>query len=268
MANLGEVLASARRASRPSLLVYMMAGSVPDDRLLEVVDALVGADVTGLELGFPFSDPMAEGPVIQRAASDALGRGFRWKDLLGVLRTASARLPCAVMTYLNPILQRGEEAALGELREAGASALILPDLPVEAAGPLRRARTRTRVDTVLLATPATGPERLGRIIRGTQGFLYLVSRFGTTGVRTGPADLPSQAGAEGELAPLVQEAHRVRPRLPVLVGFGISAPEDVRRHLDSGADGVIVGSSVQARLTEGRSAQEIAGNVASLRPKA
>ncbi|MDE1820773.1 MAG: tryptophan synthase subunit alpha [Euryarchaeota archaeon] len=262
MPHLGEVLASRRAERTPSLLVYMMAGSVPDERFLATVDALKGVGVTGLELGFPFSDPMAEGPVIQKAASDALARGFHWPDLLRLLRSCSEKLPCAVMTYTNPIVQRGELSALQDLASAGGSALILPDLPVEALAPFRRARQTTRVDTVLLASPATQAERLRTLVVRTEGFLYLVSRYGTTGA--GGGNTPSTQGREGELRPLLDASHALRPKLPVLVGFGVSTPEDVRRHLSAGADGVVVGSAVQRRLSEGESPQGIAGYVRGL----
>ena len=262
MPHLGEVLAARRRAGEPSLLVYMMAGSVPDERFLATVEALDKAGVAGLELGFPFSDPMAEGPVIQRAASDALGRGFHWADLLRLLSSASARLPCAVMTYLNPIVQRGEVTALRELHEAGGSALILPDLPVETVAPFRSARKTSRVDTVLLASPATQPDRLAALVRRTEGFLYLVSRYGTTGA--GGGQTPSTQGKEAELRPILERAHALRPRLPVLVGFGVSTPEDAQRHVAAGADGVVVGSAVQSRLSNGRSPEEIGAFVQGL----
>lgn len=262
MLHLGETLAARRRSNASSLLVYMMAGSVPEARFLETVDVLRAAGVTGLEIGFPFSDPMAEGPIIQQAASDALRQGFHWADLLHLLRAASERLPCAVMTYLNPILQRGENRVLSELHESGASALILPDLPVEASAVLRAERRRRKVDTVLLASPATTSDRLSLLVRKTEGFLYLVSRYGTTGAGGGAT--PSTQGREGDLRPLIDRAHDLRSTLPVLVGFGVSTPDDVRRHRSAGADGVIVGSAVQSRLSDGRTPAEIGAYVASL----
>ncbi len=262
MPHLGETLAARRRSKQSSLLVYMMAGSVPEERFLSTVDALKTAGVTGLELGFPFSDPMAEGPVIQQAATDALRQGFHWPDLLRLLSACSQRLPCAVMTYLNPVLQRGEARAFEEMHGAGGSALILPDLPVEAAGPFRALRRKEKVDTVLLASPATTPDRLSLLVRRTEGFLYLVSRYGTTGA--GEGTTPSTQGKEGDLGPLIARAHELRPDLPVLVGFGVRSREDVERHRTSGADGVIVGSAVQTRLSAGRSPEEIGAFVASL----
>lgn len=264
MPHLGDTLAARRKAAEPSLLVYLMAGSVPNVRFLATVKELAEAGVTGLELGFPFSDPMAEGPVIQKASADALARGFRWKDLLELLPQVAALLPCAVMTYLNPILQRGEARALQEVHDAGGSALILPDLPLEQLAPFRKARRSTSMDTVLLASPASSPERLKELTRRTEGFLYLVSKYGTTGV--GPGDVPNLApsSAAVDLRPLVETAHALRTKLPVLVGFGVSSAEDVRRHLAAGADGVVVGSALQHRLSQGDEPSQVRELVAPL----
>jgi tryptophan synthase alpha chain len=266
MSSLRETLREHQKAEKGSLLVYLMGGAVPAERYLEIVDALHGAGVTGMEIGFPFSDPMAEGPVIQRAAVEALGRGTHWEDLLALVRGVSAKMPCAVMTYLNPILQRGEARALQDLASAGASALILPDLPVESVGVFRKERKATGVDTVLLASPTTRTERLRELTRASEGFLYVVSRFGTTGVtgssRSSPAPL--------DLTPLLASVHELRPTLPALVGFGVAGPEDVLRHRRSGADGVIVGSALQERVLAGASPQTLGefaqGLVAALAP--
>jgi tryptophan synthase alpha chain len=255
MGSLREVLSHRRRQGKASLLAYLMAGSVDPARWADVVDTLVSTGIQGLEVGFPFSDPMAEGPVIQKAASASLSRGYRWSDLLDTLRSLSGHVPLAVMTYLNPILQRGVERAYQEMGQAGGSALILPDLPLEEAGPFRRAGRLAGVDTVLLASPATGPERLRRLVRSTEAFLYVVSRYGTTGAESG--ETPSTHFRTAPLAPLLRSAREVRRGLPLLVGFGVSRPEDVRRYLEEGADGVVVGSAFQSRMMSDASPSEI-----------
>jgi tryptophan synthase alpha chain len=184
--------------------------------------------------------------VIQRAAVDALEGGMAWERFLPLMHETSGRLPCAVMTYLNPILQRGVGRALSEVAGAGGRALILPDLPFEEVGEFRSHRRESQVDTVLLASPATERVRLGHIARHSEGFLYLVSRYGTTGVArrgSGPRQNP-------DLTSLVGASHRARPTLPVLIGFGVSTPADVRRLRRSGAEGVIVGSAFQRMLSE------------------
>lgn len=260
MRSLGEVLSARMRSGRGSLLAYLMAGSVDDRHLLDAVDSLASAGVTGLELGFPFSDPMAEGPVIQRAAADALQGGMTWERLLPLVHEASGRLPCAVMTYLNPILQRGVGRALSEVAGAGGSALILPDLPLEEVGEFRSHRRESQVDTVLLASPATERARLGQIARHTEGFLYLVSRYGTTGV----ARRGSGPRRDPDLTSRVGGSHGTRPTLPVLIGFGVSTPADVRRLRRSGAEGVIVGSAFQRMLSEDRRPGELGALAGSL----
>lgn len=248
MASLGETLTARKRAGKGSLLAYLMAGTVPPERYLEAVDRLRASGVTGIEVGFPFSDPIAEGPVIQRAASESLRLGFRWEALMSILPQVSSRVPTAVMTYLNIFHHRGVPAALEDLSRGGATAVIIPDLPVEEVGPFRSAGKRSHVDPVLLASPGSAHGRVEQIARGTRGFLYVVSRYGTTGVVNDKAIDPARSSPE--LSGILTGARKVRPRLPLLVGFGVSHPEDVRRYRGMGADGVIVGSAFQSLLTE------------------
>ena len=257
MGRLGEVLRHRRERGEGSLLTYLMAGSVPPETFLSCVRAFRAAGVAGVEVGFPFSDPMAEGPVIQRAATIALARGTRWADLLRLLPPVAEELPVAVMTYLNVILRPGGGGGLQELRDHGADAVILPDLPLEG---LRDLGPRGRVegmDVVLLASPATGADRLRRLARRTQGFLYLVSRYGTTGL--GGGTTPSTQTHALDLTEEIRRVHAERPRLPVLAGFGVRDAQDVRSFLEQGADGAIVGSLLQARLNEGAGVSEIDG---------
>ncbi len=256
MATLREAIAARARTGKGSLLAYLMGGSVPPETYLETVDVLCSAGLTGLEVGFPFSDPMAEGPVIQKAASDALAAGMRWEGLLRFLPQVASRVPCAVMTYLNVLQHRGIPVALGDLAAAGASAVIVPDLPVEESAAFRSAGRKVGVDVVLLASPATSEERLRTLARRTGAFLYLVSRYGTTGVTNEKSLEGARTGPE--LSPLISAVHRDRPGLPVLVGFGVSTPEDVRRYRAMGADGVIVGSALQQLVARKAPSQEIA----------
>lgn len=262
MPTLGETLAGRRRSGKGSLLAYLMGGTLPRERYLEAVDRLTAIGVTGLEVGFPFSDPIAEGPVIQRAATEALSRDFHWADLLDLVPETSRRLPTAVMTYLNVFEHRGIGPSLTEIGAQGVSAVIVPDLPVEEADVFRNERGRTGIDTVLLASPGAPPTRVKRIARRTEGFLYLVSRYGTTGVTNEKALDPSRPAPE--LSGILKEVRTTRPRLPVLVGFGVSRPEDVRRYRTLGADGVVVGSAFQALLGPGGSLkplEDLAGDL-------
>ncbi len=153
------------------------------------------------------------------------------------------------MTYANPVLAHGLRPGMDSLRRAGAGGLIVPDLSFEEAGPWVRAARGAGLALVLLAAPATSPERVGWIARRSRGFLYLVSRYGTTG-----RDRPTGAA---DLAPLVRAAHRAAPRLPVLVGFGVRDRASSARALKSGADGVIVGSALEERIRGRASASDL-----------
>lgn len=213
--------------------------------LASLVRSLAHGGASALELGFPFSDPIADGPTLEAAADRALSNGTEWSDLLRQISSASAILPTAVMTYANPVLRRGLAEGMAALRRAGASGLIVPDLSLEESGPWSRAAHAARLSLALLAAPSASPGRVGEIARRSKGFLYLVSRFGTTG--------RSRPGASSELGPLVRAAHKASPRLPVLVGFGVRDKASAAQALSSGADGVIVGSALEVRLQRGDS---------------
>jgi tryptophan synthase alpha chain len=238
---LAEVLAERRAAGTGSLLVYLMV----DKTRLPLVGRLAricrDAGVTGLELGFPFSDPIADGPVLQAAAVRALAHRTHWSDLLSALDAATRELPCAVMTYANPVFRRGIGDACRDVRRHGGSALIVPDLPWDESASWQAAARSAGLALVQMASPATSVARVGALARSSEAFLYLVSRYGTTG-------RGSLAGT-GELAPLVRAAHRARPELPVLVGFGIRAAADMTDVRRAQADGAVVGSAFEERLS-------------------
>ncbi len=237
---LAEVLADRRHQGRGSVLMYLMVDSARRGKMRSLARTARGAGVAGLELGFPFSDPIADGPVLQAAAASALAHRTGWGDLLEALATVSEELPTAVMTYANPVYRRGMGRAFREIQRCGGSAIILPDVSYEESGPWRREAERFGLSFVQMASPASSPRRVARLAHACSGFLYLVSRFGTTG--------------RGLLSPLavlrnrVQASHRARPDLPVLVGFGVRNVEDLAPAIQSGADGVIVGTAVEERL--------------------
>jgi len=209
--------------------------------LLPLVRACRRAGVTGIELGFPFSDPIADGPVLQAAASRALHDGTDWQDLLAALRAASRELPTAVMTYANPVFHHGLQTACNDVARAGGSALIVPDLALEESGPWRSAAHRAGLSLVQMGSPATPVARVRALAEATLGFLYLVSRFGTTG--------RGRQAPGSELRSLVSAAHVIRPDLPVLIGFGVRTAQDLGPVRATGADGAIVGSAVEEILS-------------------
>ena len=224
-----------------SLLAYLMVDAARSRALPGLARACREAGVTALELGFPFSDPIADGPVLQAAASRALEHGTTWADLLEAVRTTSRMLPVAVMTYANPVLHHGLDAACHAIRTAGGSGLIVPDLSFEESGPWRTATQRAGVALVQMGSPATSVDRMKALARSSSGFLYLVSRFGITG--------RGHRSGESVLRSLVDAAHGARPNLPVLVGFGIRTPADLDSLAQTGADGFIIGSAVEEVLS-------------------
>jgi tryptophan synthase alpha chain len=246
--------AGRRSDGRRSLVVYLCAGD-PDLAATErLVPALAAAGADVIELGVPFSDPLADGPTIQAAAERALRSGTTLAgilDLVGRLRRGGCDVPLALMGYMNPIVRMGIDAFVGRAAEVGVDGIIVPDLPLEA-GPLGDAATGRDLSLVLLAAPTTPPDRLRRIGERTRGFLYFVSITGVTGARAAlPADLPGRL-----------DAVRAASRAPVAVGFGISAPEQAAA-LAEHADAVVVGSALVAEIA--RSGGRTDGPVALVR---
>jgi tryptophan synthase alpha chain len=198
-----------------------------------------GADV--VELGIPFSDPLADGPVIQAAGSAALRAGATVDRVLQVCERLAPRLPVVLMCYANLVLARGPEAFAAALRDHGASGLIVPDLPMEEALLVLEACDAAGIDLVPLVAPTTPDERLRRIGARARGFMYTVSVVGTTGERASLSDA---------YADVVARAKRATD-VPVALGFGISTPEQAAQAADAGADGVIVGSRLVRAAADG-----------------
>lgn len=199
-------------------------------KALEVVQA-AGADF--VEVGVPFSDPLADGPTIQRSTQAALEGGMTVPGVLELIQRAALTIPVVVMTYLNPVLAYGVERFVRDAAAAGASGLLLTDVPAGADPGLEAVVAASPLDLIRLIAPTTTPDRLARAVRGAQGFLYLISRLGVTGARDQvPADLGDHVA-------------RVRAvsALPLAVGFGISTPAQARATAQL-ADGVVVGSAI------------------------
>jgi tryptophan synthase alpha chain len=241
--------AFAGSGKRAALMPYLMGG-FPDLATSQAIGeayAEAGADL--VELGVPFSDPLADGPVIQAAGTAALRAGATPDGVLEVAAALAERLPVVVMCYTNVVLAHGGEGFAQRLADAGASGLIVPDLPLEEAAALRDACDASGIALVPLVAPTTPDERLAEIGGRARGFLYAVSVTGTTGERT-----QLQGGLEELLARAA--AHT---EVPVAVGFGISTPEQADTAARAGADGVIVGT----RLV--RAAAEAADPAAAVR---
>jgi tryptophan synthase alpha chain len=230
---IAEAFARARANGRRAALMPYLMGGYPDlerSREIGLAYAHAGADL--VELGVPFSDPLADGPVIHAAATSALGAGATLAAVLGLGRAIAPLVPVIVMCYANVILARGLERFLDGLADAGCSGLIVPDLPLEESQATHEACERRGIALVPLVAPTTPVQRLARIGASARGFLYTVSLTGTTGER---------AGVDGALESIVKRA-AAHTDVPVAVGFGIGTPEQAAGAADAGADGVIVGS--------------------------
>jgi tryptophan synthase alpha chain len=216
-----------------ALMPYLMGGHPGLDASRACIDAAADAGADLLELGIPFSDPLADGPIIHAAGTQALAAGVKPVDVLRLCEHAAERLPVLLMVYANLVLAHGGETFIKRAAEAGASGLIVPDLPHDEATSVREACDAAGLALIPLVAPTTSPERLEAIGADARGFVYAVSLTGTTGERS---DLPPG------LSELVARVRAVTD-LPVAVGFGISTEEQARR-VGELADGVIVGSRV------------------------
>ena len=250
MSRLSDAFAAARAESRTALICYLMGGDGDTAVLLRSTDD-AGADV--IELGLPFSDPIADGPVVQAAATRAIAAKTTLRDLLATVSRLRLRAPVVSMGYMNPIESMGSRPYARALREAGLCGAIVPDLPLEEAQPLREDLAAEGLDLVPLVAPTTPRERAAQIARTARGFLYYVTITGVTGARAAlPEDLTARLS---EL--------RAVSRVPIAVGFGISRPEHAAA-LKGKADGVVVGSALVA-LHHDRGPAAVADLIRSLR---
>jgi tryptophan synthase alpha chain len=224
--------ATLRVAGRRALVVYVTAGHPDVGRSLDLIRGVAAAGADVLEVGVPFSDPIADGPIIQASSQRALQAGMTYDGALELVARAAVPIPIVLFSYLNPILAAGPDA-LARAAQAGAHGVLVTDLPV-GADPEREAWLgASPLAFVRLVAPTTPAERMAEIARHGRGFVYLISRLGVTGVRS---DLPGEV-------PRVVAALRAVTALPICVGFGISRPEQAAA-VARGADGVVVGSAV------------------------
>jgi tryptophan synthase alpha chain len=230
---IAEAFESARAdGRRAALMPYMMAGFPDLERSRRVARAYVDGGADLIELGIPFSDPLADGPVIHAAGVAALRAGVHVADALSVAREIAGEVPVVVMCYANLVLARGLERFVDMLIEVGVCGLIVPDLPLEEAPATLQACDERGLALVPLVAPTTPDERMQSIGARARGFLYTVSLTGTTGERD---------ALEGGLPAVIARAS-AHTEVPVAVGFGIATPEQASAAADAGADGVIVGS--------------------------
>lgn len=232
--------AALRRERRAALIAFFTAGYPDRAGSLAALRGAAAAGADIIELGIPFSDPLADGPTIQRASQAALAGGMTAAGALSLVREAGLKAPVVLMTYANPVLAYGADRFVRDATAAGASGILLTDVPAGADPALERAVSGSTLALVRLVAPTTPDTRLALALEGAGGFVYLISRLGVTGVRTdAPPELETQVA-------------RVRraTSLPVAVGFGITTPDHVRAAARV-ADGVVVGSALVAEIERG-----------------
>src|SRR5687768_17158704 len=252
MSRIADTFSRLHQEGRPGLVTYTTAGDPDLPRSGAILKALdrAGADI--LEVGVPFSDPLADGPVIQRATERALTSGTTLAGVLGMLKRlrAELRAPLVIFSYANPILRLGAERFADLARDAGVDGVLVLDLPIEEADDFRALLASRGIDTILLLSPTTTDERLRKAASLGTGFLYAISRLGVTGARERVAD-----GAE-------EMVRRIRAvsSLPIALGFGISKPEHVRE-VGQWADAVVVGSALVNVIAEAGASSDLISRV-------
>jgi tryptophan synthase alpha chain len=256
MTRIDDTFARLKAEGKKAFVAYVMAGDPDYATSLEIVKALPGAGVDIIELGMPFTDPMADGETIQLAGQRALAGGQTLDKTLEIareLRKVDDATPIVMMGYYNPIYSRGVDRFLAQAKEAGIDGLIIVDLPPEEDDELCIPAQKAGLNFIRLATPTTDNKRLPKVLQNTSGFVYYVSITGITGA------------AEAQAADVAPEVARIKSQtdLPVIVGFGIKTP-DAAQSIAAIADGCVVGSAIVSQIAAGKSVAEIAQFVAGL----
>jgi len=230
-----QLFERTRKAGRAALIAYVTAGDPSPEQTPEIVASLERGGVDLIELGVPFSDPIADGPVIQRAAARALKAGTTVPKVLDMARAIrkTSEMPILLFTYLNPVLRYGLDKLARDAKAAGIDGCLLTDVSVEEAEPYVAAMRAAELDTVFLAAPTSTERRLKLVAQYSTGFVYLVSRTGVTG---------EQVALSDSLAPLIDKM-RAATKLPLAAGFGISTPDQAGA-VAKMTDGVVVGSAI------------------------
>lgn len=256
MNRLTERFAQLKDEGRAGLVTYVTAGDPDLARSRAILLALAEAGADVLEVGVPFSDPIADGPVIQRAVERALASGTTLDDVLrlvGEVRTSTS-VPIVLFTYVNPVVRMGVTTFVDRAADAGVDGVLLLDLPIEEAGQMREALERRDIATIFLISPTTTPERIRKAAEWGRGFLYAISRLGVTG---------AQATVAGTARPVVERI-RQETSMPVALGFGVSRAEHVKE-IGAYADAVVVGSALVQAIADAPNGEEASVAAAFIR---
>ena len=256
MTRIDDTFARLKSQNKKAFVAYVMAGDPNYDTSLELVKGMPSAGVDIIELGLPFTDPMADGPTIQLAGQRALEAGMTLEttlDLAREFRKTDTTTPIVMMGYYNPIFSRGVDKFLVDAKDAGIDGLIVVDLPPEEDDELCIPAQKAGLNFIRLATPTTDDKRLPKVLQNTSGFVYYVSITGITGA------------AAAQATDVGPEVARIKSQtdLPIIVGFGVRTPETAKE-IASVADGTVVGSAIVGELASGKSVAEVLAFVKSL----
>lgn len=237
MSRIKDKFFELQQKKEKALIAYIMVGYPNEKATISAINGLVkgGADI--IELGFPFSDPIADGPVIQNASHISLSKGTKLDRCFQIIKKIRREtdVPLILMTYTNILYKKGYDSFMKKAKEAGIDGLILPDMAIEESKNYLNAARKNKLDTIFLISPNTSTQRIKKILKATSGFLYLVSMFGTTGMQTGIQRYTIDA--------IKKTKKIVNKKKPLGVGFGVSSPKDSKKFVNLGVDGVIVGSA-------------------------
>ena len=236
MSRIKEKFTELNARNQKALISYIMAGYPNEKSTLATVRGLVKGGVDIIELGFPFSDPLADGPVIQNASTISLEKGTKISKFFNIVKKIRKEtdIPLVLMTYTNILYHKGFSKFIVDAKKAGIDGFILPDMSIEESKEYLKA-TKNQADTIFLISPNTNKTRIDKIAKASSGFLYLVAVFGTTGVKTGIKKYTLDA--------IKKVKKQTKGKIPVGIGFGVSTPQDVKKYIKAGADAVIVGSA-------------------------
>ena len=260
MSRIQEKFNQLKVNNETALVSYIMTGYPSEKATLLAVKGLIKGGVDIIELGFPFSDPIADGPTIQMASTKALNNGTQTEKFFSIVRKIrkESEIPLVLMTYTNILYNQTYQKFIAHAKDAGIDGLILPDMAIEESKEYIKAAKKNKMDTIFLVSPNTEKDRLKKIINSTSGFLYMVAVFGTTGVQTKIHKYTIDA--------LEKTKRTAKGKIPVGIGFGISTEKDVQKYVSSGADAVIVGSA-NIRIMENTPTTKIQNRMAAFTKK-
>ena len=255
MSRIKEKFSELDAKNQKALIAYIMAGFPNEKATMSAVRGLISGGADIIELGFPFSDPLADGPVIQNASTISLEKGTKINKFFSIVKKIRKEtdIPLVLMTYTNILYNQGYQKFISQAKKAGIDGFILPDMSIEESKEYLAA-AKNNADTIFLVSPNTSNKRIEKITKASTGFLYLVAVYGTTGIKSEIKDYTIKA---------IKNIKRItKGKIPIGVGFGVSTPDDVKRYIRAGAEAVIVGSAF-LKIIENTPQAKIESKIAS-----